>query len=83
MDIRPSVICTDLAGQEVLLALARRVGFENTTKRRFNNMQSTGGAQSEYKAAVVGLNGLQLDCRISHFLGVADPLYGAGFAASQ
>jgi hypothetical protein len=37
--------------------VAETVGFENTHKRRFNIMQSTGGAQNECKAAVVGLSG--------------------------
>jgi hypothetical protein len=39
----------------VLLLSSERVGFENTSKRSINNMQSTGGAQNAYKAMVVWL----------------------------
>ena len=38
--------------------LAERVGFENTSKRSINNMQSTGGAHKAYGAVVIQLSGL-------------------------
>jgi len=39
------------------------VGFEDTSKRTINNMQSTGGAQNAQKTLLVRLNGLQMDCK--------------------
>jgi hypothetical protein len=38
---------------EYFILSRERVGFEKTSKRRFNNMQSTGSAQNAYKTLLV------------------------------